>query len=67
EGLTDKKAAPVLIDYVVRKKGSGWIVVDLIPEGSSMARTYHKEFSKVIKKDGWATLIKKMKDKLAKS
>lgn len=67
KSLTDKKAAPVLIDYVVRKKGSGWIVVDLIPEGSSMARTYHKEFSKVIKKDGWATLIKKMKDKLAKS
>jgi len=65
--LKDKKAAVVLIDYVVRKKGTGWIAIDLIPEGSSMAKTYHKEFTKVIKKDGWAALIKKMKDKLAKA
>ncbi len=42
------------------------ITVDIIPEGSSMAKTYNKDFTKVIKKDGWATLIKKMKDKLAK-
>ncbi len=66
KNLKDAKAAPLLIDYVVRPKGSGWIVVDIIPEGSSMAKTYNKDFSKVIKKDGWAALIKKMKDKLAK-
>ena len=65
--LKDKKAAVVQIDYVLRKKGGSWIAIDLIPEGSSMAKTYHKEFSKVIKKDGWPTLIKKMKDKLAKT
>lgn len=67
KNIKDKKAAVVQIDYVVRKKGGGWIAVDLIPEGSSMAKTYHKEFSKVIKKDGWPALIKKMKDKLAKT
>jgi ABC-type transporter MlaC component len=67
KNLKDKKASPILIDYVVRKKGSGFIVIDIVPEGSSMAKTYNKEFTKVIRKDGWATLIKKMKDKLAKS
>ena len=67
KNLKDKREAPVLIDYVVRKQGSGYIVVDLIPEGSSMAKTYNKEFIKVIKKNGWSELIKKMKDKLAKS
>lgn len=65
--LKDKKAAVVLIDYVLRKKGGTWIAVDLIPEGSSMARTYNKEFTKVIKKDGWPALIKRMKNKLAKT
>ncbi len=64
---SDPKAAVVQIDYVLRKKNGTWIAVDLIPEGSSMAKTYNKEFSKVIKKDGWPTLIKKMKDKLAKT
>jgi phospholipid transport system substrate-binding protein len=66
KNLKDKKASNIQIDYAVRKKGSGWITVDIIPEGSSMAKTYNKDFTKVIKKDGWATLIKKMKDKLAK-
>jgi phospholipid transport system substrate-binding protein len=67
KNLKDKREASVEIDYVVRKKGQGFIVVDLVPEGSSMAKTYNKEFAKVIKKDGWAALIKKMKDKLAKT
>jgi phospholipid transport system substrate-binding protein len=66
KNLKDKKASSILIDYVVRKKGSGWIVVDIVPEGSSMAKTYYKDFKKVIKNDGWAGLIKKMKTKLAK-
>jgi len=64
KNLKDKKASAILIDYVVRKKGSGWIVVDIVPEGSSMAKTYNKDFTKVIKKDGWAALIQKMKNKL---
>lgn len=68
KSIKDKKAAPVLIDYVVRKKGASHIVVDIIVEDSPMvSRTYRKEFASTIKKDGWAGLIKKMKDKLAKS
>lgn len=68
KNIKDKKAAPVLIDYVVRKKGTTFIVVDIIVEDSPMvSRTYRKEFASTIKKDGWAGLIKKMKDKLAKS
>lgn len=68
KNVDDKKAAPVLIDYVVRKKGTAFIVVDIVVEDSPMvSRTYRKEFASTIKKDGWAGLIKKMKDKLAKS
>jgi ABC-type transporter MlaC component len=68
KSVKDKKAAPVMIDYVVRKKGATFIVVDIVVEDSPMvSRTYRKEFASTIKKDGWAGLIKKMKDKLAKS
>jgi phospholipid transport system substrate-binding protein len=68
QNVTDKREAPTQIDYVMKKSASGsYIVVDLIPEGSSMIKTYHKEFTKVISKDGWDAMIKKMKDKLAKS
>ena len=63
----DKRETPVTIDYVVRKKGAGFIVIDLIPEGSSMVKVYNKEFTKILNKDGWDAVIKKMKDKLAKT
>lgn len=62
----NKKAVPVLIDYKVRKKGSGWIVVDIIPEDSSYVKTYNKELMKVVKKEGWDAMMKKLDDKLAK-
>ncbi|MEO7096437.1 MAG: ABC transporter substrate-binding protein, partial [Polyangiales bacterium] len=63
----DKREPVVLIDYVLRKKGAGYIVVDLVPEGSSMIKTYAKDFKKVIDKDGFPAVITKMKEKLAKS
>jgi phospholipid transport system substrate-binding protein len=62
----DKRDAVVLIDYLVRKKDGQFIVVDLIPEGSSMIKTYKKEFKKIIDKDGFPAVITKMKEKLAK-
>jgi phospholipid transport system substrate-binding protein len=65
----DKRAAPVLVDYVLRKKGSSYVIVDIIPEGSSYVRTYNKEFTKILKKPvpdgGWDALVAKMKKKLA--
>jgi ABC-type transporter MlaC component len=68
KNTADAKAQPVKIDYVVRKKGTSFIVVDIIVEDSAMVSgTYKKEFARTIKKDGWAGLIKKMKDKLAQS
>lgn len=65
----DNRAAPLLIDYVLRKKGSDYVIVDIVPEGSSYVKTYHKEFTKVLKKPapdgGWDALIAKMNKKLA--
>ncbi len=43
---------------------SGWLVADLVVDEVSMVRNYRRSFKKIIKNDGWATLIKKMKDKL---
>lgn len=62
----DKKAIPVTIDYKVKKKGGGWIVVDIIPEDSSYVKAWNKELIKVVKKDGWDAMMKKLDDKLAK-
>lgn len=63
---TDKREVPAQVDYVMRKKGSEFMVVDYITEGSSATNTWRKEVAKTLKKGSWADLMKKMKDKLAK-
>jgi len=68
--LKDPRAEPVKVDYVLHGQGGGYIVVDVQPEGASMVRTYHKEFTKVLAKDGWDGLLTKMrskKDELSKA
>lgn len=68
QNVNDKREAPTQIDYVMRKDSAGkYTVVDLVPEGSSMIKTYRKEFGKVIKDKGFPEVVKRMKDKLAKS
>lgn len=64
---TDPKKPANKIDYVVRKKGSGYVIVDIITEDAPLVeRTYRKDFRTEIKKNGFPSLVKKLKDKLAK-
>jgi phospholipid transport system substrate-binding protein len=63
---TDKREVPAQVDYVMRKKGGDFMVVDYVTEGSSATNTWRKEVAKTLKKGSWADLMKKMKDKLAK-
>lgn len=58
---------PVTIDYKMQKKGSDWRAVDVVTEGSSMVNNYKSQFHKIIAKDGYGGLIKKMKSKLGAS
>lgn len=43
----------------------GWVVYDLLVDGVSMTRNYHKTFRRIIERDGWEGLIQRMKKKLA--
>lgn len=55
---------PVLVDYVMHKTDAGFRVHDIVTEGSSMVGSYRNQFGKIIAKDGYEALIKKMKAKL---
>jgi ABC-type transporter MlaC component len=63
---SDKRAVPNQVDYTVRKKGSDYVVVDYITEGSSATKSWNREVTRTLKKGTWDELMKKMKDKLAK-
>jgi len=43
----------------------GWIIYDAMIDGASVERTYQKNYGKIIDKEGFDSLIKKMNDKIA--
>lgn len=58
---SDPREDPIAIDFSIK----GGKVVDIETEGVSLVSSYKSQFTKIIKKDGFAALIQKMKDKLA--
>ena len=63
---TDTRAEPIEISYKLASKDGVWRVQDILTENVSLVSSYRSQFTKVVKKDGFPALIKKMKDKLAK-
>jgi phospholipid transport system substrate-binding protein len=62
----DARKAPVSVDYVLLQNAGKWRVVDVVIEGSSLVNNYRSQFTKLIRKKGFAEVIAKMKAKLAK-
>jgi phospholipid transport system substrate-binding protein len=63
---SNTREEPISIDYHLMKTNSGWRVVDVVTEGSSFVGNYKNQFHRVIQKDGYDVLVRRMKDKLAK-
>jgi phospholipid transport system substrate-binding protein len=61
----DLRAGKTEIEYKLQKTTKSWRVTDMVTEGVSLVSNYRSEFNKIITKDGWDVLMKKMKDKLA--
>ena len=55
---------PIAIDYVVHRVGDTWRIRDIVTEGSSLVGNYNQQFNRIIKKDGFNELMKKMRNKL---
>lgn len=54
----------ISIDYDMRRTKNGWRVVDVITDDVSIVRNYRSQFNRIIRKDSYQTLVKKMRDKL---
>lgn len=61
----DAREEPMSIDYVVRAQGSGQRIVDVVTEGSSMVGNYRSSFNRIMKKGGFAEVLKRMRKKVA--
>jgi len=63
---SDNRKAPFTIDYVLVQVDGKWRAVDVVIEGSSLVGNYRSQFTRVIKKKGFAELLAMMKRKLDK-
>jgi phospholipid transport system substrate-binding protein len=63
---TDKREPPIELDFLMLNKGGKWVIGDIIPEDASMVKTYRAQFLRILKKDGFEALLKKMQEKLDK-
>jgi phospholipid transport system substrate-binding protein len=58
------KKAKVALEYMMIWKVDRWVVYDVVTDEQSMLENYRAEFSKIINRDGFDALLKKMKKKL---
>ncbi len=58
----------VRVDYVVKQTAHGPKVVDMVTEGSSMAKAYYDQFRKKMHdpNEGYPNIVQKLRDKIGK-
>jgi phospholipid transport system substrate-binding protein len=62
---SDPRKETIKIDYLVHNVSGGWRVYDIITEGESLVGNYKSQFRRVIRKEGMAGLLGRMRDKAA--
>ncbi|HVJ19169.1 MAG TPA: ABC transporter substrate-binding protein [Polyangiaceae bacterium] len=60
---TNAREEPVAVDYLMHQVGGKWRIADIVTEGTSLVGNYRSQFRRVIKKHGFAELLKRMKSK----
>ena len=62
--IITKRNVEIPIEYRLLKKNNQWGVYDVVIEGVSLVNNYRNQFNKIIRKDSYEELVKRMKDKL---
>lgn len=52
------------IDYKLRRQDGRWMVYDVITDDVSIVKNYRSQFNRIIKKESYDALVKKMRRKL---
>jgi phospholipid transport system substrate-binding protein len=58
------KKVKIALEYKMLWKGEHWVVYDVVTDEQSMLENYRAEFNKIINKEGFDALMKRMKRKL---
>ncbi len=61
--IIDKEKA-ISVSYIMVLKGQDWKVYDIVVENVSLVRNYMEQFKEILRKDGYASLIQQLEDKV---
>jgi len=61
------RSAETTIDYKLTEKAGRWAVYDVITDDVSLLRNYRSQFARIIERDGYPSLLAKMKKKLSET
>ena len=64
ESRKNRREEPISIDYLVHQVEGRWLIRDIVTEGSSLVSNYRRQFTRIIKKDGFTELMRRMRKKL---
>ena len=59
-----RKASTIAVDYKLINGAGVWKIYDFVIEGVSMVRNYRSQFSKIIRKDSYEALVRRLTDKV---
>jgi len=62
-----KRVAETEIVYKFRKVGGTWLVFDIVTDEVSMIQNYRTQFNRIISKESYPALLKKMRRKLGEA
>lgn len=52
-----------LIDYRMRKRDAGWLVIDVVIEGVSLVSNFHSQFAGIVGRGGPEELLRQLREK----
>jgi len=61
--IITKRNVEIPIEYRLLGKNNQWGVYDIVIEGVSLVNNYRNQFNKIIRKDSYEELVKRMRDK----
>jgi phospholipid transport system substrate-binding protein len=59
------KGATTVVDYSFRKTGADWNIVDYAVDGVSTVRNYRSQFTKILTKNGFESLVARLRKRTA--
>ncbi len=62
---TNPRATPVNIEYRLTSRGAGWVVHDLVTNGSSLVQSYREAYTRIIRDRGFPELLRRLRQRVA--